>query len=159
MAIIGIIAVAQNLAIGRNGQLPWHFRSDMRFFKQTTSGNAVLMGWNTWVGIGKVLPNRLNIVLSRKEKMENQPSLLLMRSCDEVLALNIFLNCDLFIIGGAKTYTQFADVIDKWIVTEIPLTIEDADVFMPADYLKSFELYESIKLEENLLVKFYQKNR
>ena len=78
------------------------------------------MGFNTWKSIGKPLPKRLNIVLSRSQHIENQPNVLLLRSVEEVLALSKYLNCDLFIIGGAKTYENFADAIDKWIVTEVP---------------------------------------
>ena len=103
--IIGIVAVAQNLAIGKDGKLPWHYSSDLKFFKQTTLDNAVVMGFNTWQSIGKPLPNRLNIVLSRSNSIENQPSVLLLRSREQVLALAKYLNCDLFIIGGADPAT------------------------------------------------------
>lgn len=155
MAIIGIIAIAENFAIGKGGKLPWHFSADLRFFKETTSGNAVVMGFKTWKSIGKPLPKRLNIVLSRSNTVENQPRVLLVRSKAEVLALAEFLKGDLFIIGGAKTYLEFADVIEKWIVTEIPLTVKDADAFMPEDFLQKFELTETIKLEEKLPVRIF----
>jgi dihydrofolate reductase len=136
MAIVGIVAVAKNLAIGKGGKLPWHYPADLKFFKSTTMGNALVMGYNTWASIGKPLPGRLNIVLSRSRSIDPQPSVLLLRSKDEVLALSRYLNCDVYIIGGAKTYENFADTVDKWIVTEIPETVEDADVFMPEDFLR-----------------------
>jgi len=63
--IIGIVAIAKNYAIGKDGKLPWHYSSDLKFFKETTAGNAVVMGSNTWRSIGKPLPNRLNVILSR----------------------------------------------------------------------------------------------
>ena len=157
MSVKAIIAVAQNLAIGKNGKLPWHYKSDLRFFKQTTTGNAVVMGWNTWTSIGKPLPNRLNIVLSRTKSIENRATVLLMRSREEVLALRPFLNCDLCIIGGASIYSLFQNDIEKWIVTEIPQTIEDADTFMPPDFLDKFRLAETNTLEENLTVNFYRR--
>jgi dihydrofolate reductase len=153
MSIIGIIAVAKNFAIGRGGKLPWHYSADLKFFKQTTTGNAVVMGFNTWRSIGKPLPNRLNIVLSRSENIQPQPNVILMRSTEEVVALSNYIKCDLFIIGGAKTYQNFADVIEKWIVTEIPLDVEDADTFMPRDFLNDFELAESKEIGEDLDVK------
>src|SRR5690606_32602495 len=130
MAIIGIVAVAKNLAIGKGGKLPWHYPADLKFFKATTMGNMLVMGYNTWNSIGKPLPGRLNIVLSRSRLLESQPHLLLQRSKEEVLALSQYLNCDVYVIGGAKTFENFADVNDKWVVTEIPETVEDADVFM-----------------------------
>lgn len=157
MTIIGIVAAAQNFAIGKDGKLPWHFSADLKFFKQTTLGNAVLMGFKTWQSIGKPLPKRLNIVLSRSQNIENQPDVLLLRSKAEVLALAQYLNCHLFIIGGAKTYTDFADVIEKWIVTEIPLSVENADTFMPKDFLSGFKLQETKEFTDNLRVKIYDK--
>ncbi len=155
--IIGIIAVAKNFAIGKDGKLPWHYAADLKFFKQTTINHVVVMGLNTWRSIGKPLPNRLNIVLSRKTQIEAQPNVLLLRGEDEVLALAKYLNCDLFIIGGAQTYANFADAIEKWIVTEIPETINDADVFMPTDFLSGFDRIEARTLDEDLRVKVYSK--
>jgi dihydrofolate reductase len=152
------VAVAENLAIGKNGRLPWRYSSDLKFFKQTTSGNAVVMGWNTWTSIGKPLPNRLNIILSRTHTIENQPSILLLRSCEEVLALEKYLNCDLHIIGGASIYEAFKNDIEKWIVTQIPQIIDDADTFMPVNFLENFELSETKILEDNLQVRIYQRS-
>lgn len=157
--IISIIAIAQNYAIGKDGKLPWHYSADLKFFKQTTLNHAVVMGFNTWKSIGKPLPKRLNIVLSRSANIESQPNILLLRSKEEFLALKQYLNCDLFIIGGAKTYENFSDVIQKWIVTEIPLNVEDADTFMPNNFLNGFQLRETIELEDDLRVKIFVKNQ
>jgi len=157
MKITGIVAIAENFAIGKDGKLPWHYSSDLRFFKQTTTGNAVVMGFNTWKSIGKPLPNRLNIVLSRAAEIENQPNVLLLRSREEVLSLAKFLNCHLFIIGGAQTYENFAGAVEKWIVTEIPESVEDADTFMPEDFLSGFEIVETRELDDVLRVKIYEK--
>jgi dihydrofolate reductase len=157
MAIIGIVAIAKNFAIGKNGKLPWHYSADLKFFKETTIGNAVVMGFHTWASIGKPLPKRLNIVLSRVAKIEDQADVLIARSKEEVLNLSKNLDGDLFIIGGAKTFESFAGAIGKWIVTEVPITVEDADVFMPRDFLDNFELHETKDLGENLSVKFFVK--
>lgn len=156
--IIGIVAIAQNLAIGKNGELPWRYKSDLRFFKQTTSGNVVVMGKNTWLSIGKPLPNRLNVVLSRTLSIENQDNLLQVIDKQQVLSLYEYLKCDLCVIGGAKIYELFADVIEKWFVTEIPLTVEDADVFMPSGFLDNFVLSDSQTLDDGLCVKIYDRN-
>lgn len=157
--IIGIVAIAKNFAIGKDGKLPWHYSSDLKFFKQTTTNHAVVMGFNTWKSIGKPLPNRLNIVLSGKSEIEAQPNVLLLRSREEVLALTNYLKCDVFVIGGAKTYAQFADAIDEWIVTEIPASVEDADTFMPTDFLEDFELRETKNTEDDLKINFLQKDK
>jgi dihydrofolate reductase len=157
MKIIGIVAIAQNNAIGKDGKLPWHYSADLKFFKRTTLNNAVVMGFNTWKSIGKALPKRLNIVLSRIQNIENQERVLLLRSKEELLALSKYLNCDLYIIGGAKTYENFADVIEKWIVTEVPERIKDADTHMLANFLDGFELKEKLELDDKLKVKVYEK--
>ena len=157
MSIIGIVAIAQNFAISKGGKLPWHYPADLKFFKQTTTNHAVVMGFNTWKSIGKPLPNRLNIVLSRSANVENRANVLLLRSREETLALSKYLNCDVFIIGGAQTYENFADAIDEWLVTEIPKTIEDADTFMPTGFLAEFDLRDTRDLENDLLVKTYSK--
>ncbi|HXH70198.1 MAG TPA: dihydrofolate reductase [Pyrinomonadaceae bacterium] len=157
MAIIGIVAIAQNYAIGKDGKLPWHYSADLKFFKQTTLNHAFVMGFNTWKSIGKPLPQRLNIVLSRSSNLESQPSVLLLRSTNEVLSLANYLNCDLFVIGGAKTYENFADTIENWIVTEVPETIENADTFMLRDFLDGFEVKETRELGDDLRVKIYGK--
>ena len=159
MAIIGIVAVAKNLAIGKGGKLPWHYPADLKFFKETTTGNAVVMGRTTWKSIGKPLPNRLNIILSRTAEPEELPGVLrVMRSKDEVLDLAKTFGRDVFIIGGAKVFASFAGEIEKWIVTEVPLTVEDADTFMPADFLDGFELVETKELDEELKIKFFARN-
>jgi dihydrofolate reductase len=157
MAIIAIVAVDKNLAIGRGGKLPWHFSSDLKFFKETTTGNAIVMGHTTYVSIGKPLPNRINIVLSRTKNIENA-EVKAMRSKEEVVEFARTFEGDVFIIGGAHVFESFADVIDKWLVTEIPLEVADADTFLPADFLKGFELTETKELDEGLNVKFFSRS-
>jgi dihydrofolate reductase len=155
--IIGIAAIAKNYAIGKDGKLPWHYSADLKFFKQTTSGNVAVMGLHTWQSIGKPLPNRLNIVLSRSAEIENQPSVIVLRSKEAVLELAKFVKGDVFLIGGAKTYAEFAGVIEKWIVTEIPETIADADAFMPENFLANFAETNVVEIGDGLRVKFYER--
>jgi dihydrofolate reductase len=152
--IIGIVAVSQNLAIGKNGKLPWHYSSDLKHFKRTTVGNAVVMGSTTWREIGKPLPSRLNIILSRSRQVDNSAGAVVLGSKPEVTAIANYLRCDTFVAGGAKTFDVFADDIEKWIVTEIPITV-DADTFMPADFLHGFESVETNDLEDGLKVRTY----
>ena len=155
--IIGIAAVAQNGAIGKGGKLPWHYSADMKFFKETTMGHAVLMGRKTWLTLKKPLPGRLNIVLSRDPNLEPQDSLVVLADIESALSLNGSLTTDMFVIGGAQIYREFVPHIEKWIITEVPLTVEGADAFMPEDYLKGFKRVKSQKLDEDLVVKFYEK--
>lgn len=150
--IIGIVAISKNYAIGKDGKLPWHYSADLKFFKETTTGNAVVMGSNTWRSIGKLLPNRLNVVLTRSE-IETTPDVMKLNSVDEVVELSKLLVKDVFIIGGAKVFEAFADVIEKWIVTLVPETVEDADTFIPQNFLGEFVLKETKDLDDGLLVK------
>jgi dihydrofolate reductase len=157
MAIIGIVAVARNNAIGKDGKLPWHYPADLKHFKETTTGQAVVMGMNTWRSIGKALPNRLNIVLSRSAQIDKAENLIFLRSEKEALDLAKFLKCDLFVIGGSKTYAEFANTINAWIVTRVPVTVEDADVFMPDDFLDGFEIVESREVGDSLTVETFRR--
>ncbi len=155
--IIGIVAIAKNFAIGKDGKLPWHYPADLKFFKQTTTGNTIVMGWNTWASIGKPLPNRLNIILSRKGRIEERAEVLVVPSKEAVLNLAETQDGDMFIIGGSQTFATFADEIEKWYVTEVPIDVPDADTFMPHDFLDGFDQSDTIDLGDGLIVKVFQR--
>jgi len=155
--IIGIVAVDRNGAIGKGGKLPWHYSADMKFFKETTTGHAVVMGRKTWLTLKKPLPNRLNIVLSRQSEIEPQDSVLLLRDVESVLAIAKDLTGDLFVIGGEQVYRSFLSHIEKWLVTEVPLTVEDADAFVPENYLEGFGLTESKRIAGDLVVSVHDR--
>jgi dihydrofolate reductase len=159
MSIIGIVAVDQNLAIGKAGRLPWHYSADMKFFKQTTTGNAVVMGRRTWLTLKGPLKDRQNIVLSRDQKLSSDDSVKVVGDVDSVLDIVRTQDLHLFVIGGAQVYQSFLPHIERWIVTEVPLAVEDADTFMPANFLDGFEMFELRQLDEGLRVKFYERKR
>ena len=120
-------------------------------------GHACVMGRNTWNTLKKPLPGRLNIVLSRQLDLESQESVIVMRDLDSVLTLARDVKNDLFVIGGAKVYRAFLPYINKWIVTEVPLSVQGADTFMPAEYLSGFSCVGSQQLDQHLAVKFYDR--
>ena len=155
--IIGIAAVDRKGAIGRGGKLPWHYSEDMKFFRETTTGNAVVMGRKTWLTIGKPLKNRLNIVLSRDSSIEPQESLLVFSDIESVVSFSNSLATALFVIGGAQIYEAFLPHIEKWIITEVPLTVSGADAFMPKGYLDGFKVVDKRSIGEDLVVKFYNR--
>lgn len=155
--IIGIVAVDTNGAIGKDGRLPWHYSADMKFFRETTTGNACVMGHKTWLTLKKPLPNRLNIVLSRKSEIEPQESVVVLRNVPSVLETAQNLECDLYVIGGEQVYRSFLPYIEKWIVTEVPLTIKGADAFAPENYLEGFQAMGSRELDESLTARYYQR--
>lgn len=154
MSIIGIVATARNGAIGRGGAIPWHYPADLKFFRQTTQGHACVMGRQTWLSLGKPLPKRLNIVLSRST-LDAPAGVAALRSVAEVLSLQPYLAGDLYVIGGAQIYAEFAPHIEKWLVTEIPLDAPDADTFMPNGFLDGFTPTARQPLDENLFVQTY----
>ncbi|MCC6826536.1 MAG: dihydrofolate reductase [Acidobacteria bacterium] len=159
MAIIGIIAISKNFAIGRRGKLPWHYSEDLKFFKRTTMDNAIVMGSRTWLSLNGPLPGRENIVLTRSATLTLPDGVRQMSGVDEVLDFDKDYPHDVFVIGGASIFKSFAEVIDRWIVTDIPETIEDADTFMPTDFLFDFDLEETIDLDGGLRVRILHRHR
>ena len=156
--VIGIVAIDRNLAIGKQGKLPWHYSADLKFFKQTTIGHAVVMGRRTWLSLQKPLKDRQNIVLSRSQDVNPGDGVIVMSDVDSVLEYANHREGHLFIIGGAKVYESFQPHVQRWIVTEVPIAVEGADAFMPQNFLEGFELYEVRQLDEGLQVKFYERN-
>jgi dihydrofolate reductase len=95
-----VAAMASNRVIGRDGALPWKLPEDMKFFRTLTTGHPIVMGRKTWESLGKPLPNRRNIVLSRT--MAPAEGAEMVRSLDELRALK--LTGDVYVIGGAEIY-------------------------------------------------------
>ena len=157
--IIGIVAVDQNLAIGKGGRLPWHYSADMKFFKQETIGNAVVMGRRTWLTLKGPLKDRQNIILSRNQNLSSDDSVKVVGDVESVLDFVKTQHVHLFVIGGAQVYESFLPHIERWIVTEVPLAVEGADTFMPPNFLEGFEMYELQQLDEGLRVKFYERKK
>ena len=124
-----IAAVADNGAIGRDNALLWHISEDMKHFRKTTSGNPVIMGRRTYESIGRPLPKRRNIVVSRSWK-EVHEGVETVRSLDEAFALaGSHERC--FVIGGGEIYRQAIGKVDRMYITLVHCTIEDADTFFP----------------------------
>jgi dihydrofolate reductase len=157
--IIGIVAVDRSGAIGKDGGLPWRYPADMRFFRERTTGHVCVMGRRTWETLKRPLEGRLNVVLTASGEVAPAPSVVLLRDKASVLALRDYLMCDIFIIGGARVYEAFLDEIDRWYVTEVPLKVESADTFMPADFLRGFEPRDALPLADDLKVTLYERRR
>jgi dihydrofolate reductase len=152
--ITAIAAVARNGAIGKGGQMPWHYSADLKFFRETTTGHVVVMGRKTWSALGKPLKNRINVVLTRDRDLEVPEGVVVHHSVEEILKQ--FATSEVFIIGGSQIYSLFQPYIQRWLITEVPLTVVDADAFMPENYLEGFVEVESRKLDDELVVKEYE---
>lgn len=154
MKFVGIVAVGENLEIGRNGSLPWHHPEDLSFFKRTTSGHAVVMGFNTWVSIGRLLPNRKNLVVSTT-RVADVEGVVCLKGVEEVVRMFKDTDETVFIIGGSKTYESFGSLIEEWLVTRIPETISDADAHMSPGFLDGFVKIGEDSLSDTLKVERY----
>lgn len=118
-----------NREIGVENQLPWHLPKDLKHFKEITSGHPIIMGRKTYESIGKPLPNRTNIVISRKKDWFEE-GILIVGSIKEAIKFGQKIDEDIFIIGGGNIFEQTMDIADKLEVTEIKTNIE-ADTFFP----------------------------
>jgi dihydrofolate reductase len=123
-----IAAVADNNVIGGNNKLLWHLPADLKRFKQLTLGHPVIMGRKTFESIGKPLPGRENVVITRNPNFKAE-GITIVRSLDEVLKK--FSGQDVFIIGGAEIYAQSMSLADKIFLTRIYQLFE-GDSFFPA---------------------------
>lgn len=131
-AINLIAAVALNGAIGRNNSLLWHLSEDLKFFKSTTMGHPVIMGRKTFESIGKALPGRLNIVLSRQEP-ELPEGVRAAKSLQEAIQIcEAVGHHEVFVIGGGQIYAEAMKQASTLYVTRVFDTPEDADTFFPA---------------------------
>lgn len=122
-----IVATDKKNGIGIHNQLPWHLPEDLAHFKRTTSGHSIIMGRKTFDSIGRPLPNRKNIVISRNKDWQRD-GVTCVSSIEE--AVKQSEGHEAFVIGGAQIYQQAIDKAQKLIVTEIQ-GVFDCDAFFP----------------------------
>jgi dihydrofolate reductase len=120
-----VVAVAENDVIGRGNQLPWHLPADLRHFKSLTLGKPVLMGRKTYESIGKALPGRSNIVLSRSQEFSPSDCIVVQTLGDARIAAGA--ESPLMVIGGAEIYRQCLPLASRIHLTLIHAHIEDGD--------------------------------
>ena len=124
-----IVAIADNNAIGRKNALLWNLPGDMKYFRQQTTGCAVIMGWMTYQSIGRPLPKRHNIVISPFPWPEAPAEVTVVDSLDAAFKAADGENA--FVIGGAYTYAEAMEVVDSMYITHVHDAPEDADAFFP----------------------------
>jgi dihydrofolate reductase len=126
-AISMIVARSRNHVIGRDNQMPWKISADLQFFKKVTMGHPVIMGRKTWESIGRPLPGRRNIVVSRNTDLQLTGAEVV-HSLDAALAtLNEFPR--VFVIGGEQLFTQAFSQADRLYITEIDMDVDGGDTF------------------------------
>lgn len=124
-----IAAMAENRVIGRAGTIPWKVPGEQLFFKRTTLGHTVIMGRRTFDSIGRALPGRINIVISRRTDLRPE-GCLTAQSLKEALALCPAGESEAFIIGGGQLYQAALPITDRIYLTVIPVTVA-GDAFFP----------------------------
>ena len=128
MAVSLIAALDENFAIGRKGQLPWHLPDDLRWFKELTLGKYVLMGYNTAIAIGRALPGRTNLVLSKRHDAPFAGQVTV-RSIEEARARAD--GTGLMVIGGGQVYAEALPMAQRLYLTWVNAAVDGADTFFP----------------------------
>jgi len=151
MAIRAIAAMSLNRVIGKDGKIPWHIPEDFKWFKRATSGQAVLMGRKTYESLGRPLPNRRNLVVTRRENLGE--------GVEIVRDLESFrpgdYPCDIWVIGGAEIYRQMLDRCEELYLSIIPRTVE-GDTFFP-EFEDKFELAGTVSTQPDFEVRHYRR--
>ncbi|NJL74709.1 MAG: dihydrofolate reductase [Saprospiraceae bacterium] len=140
MIVSAIVAVSKNNVIGKEEDIPWYLPADLAFFKRTTLNHHVIMGRSTFQAIGRPLPKRTNIVLTRNPFFIAS-GVLTAKNISEALAIAVaHEETEVFICGGGKIYEQTMPLWDKLYLTEVGVEVEDGDTFFPPIHLEHWEL-------------------
>jgi dihydrofolate reductase len=131
MNVTAIVACSKNRAIGRENQIPWYLPADLQFFKRTTSEHHILMGRKTYESIGRPLPKRTNMVITRQTNYKAEGCVVLSSLLEGVEYARKQEESELFIIGGGEIYRQSLSVCNRIYYTEVDTEISDATVFFP----------------------------
>ncbi len=146
-----IAAIGKNRELGKDKKMLWHIPEDFKYFKEKTLGHPVIMGQTTHNSIGFILPDRLNIVLTKDKNKKNTTNLVFVDSIKKAIEeARKKEKEEIFIIGGASVYKQFLDRIDKLYLTLINAKFPEANVFFPE--------YENIFTKEQVVKNGQDKN-
>ncbi len=127
-----IVAADENNAIGIHNALPWHLPEDMKFFKRTTLGKPIIMGRKTFESLGKPLPGRLNIVLSRDTELSLPEGVLLFADLKSAIAHADGTGAEeAVILGGGEIFKQVMDTADRMYITRVHARLAEADTWFP----------------------------
>ena len=133
-----IVAMAENWVIGRGGDLPWHLPADLKRFKQLTMGHHIIMGRKTYESIGRALPGRTSVVVTRNRNFVAAPGVAVSHSLEEALE-QAASDDEAFVIGGEALYRLALPSADRLYVTAIHAEV-DGDVYFPGDTLDDWHL-------------------
>lgn len=149
--LIAVVAMDPNRLIGANGSLPWHLPEDLAFFKKTTVGSPILMGRKTFESIGRPLPKRKNIVLTRDESWSHD-GVEVIHTPEEIPADEE----KIFIIGGAEIYKALTPAINEWLVSHVH-EVHEGDTHLAA-FEQDFPEVETVEKHDTFTVKRYRRS-
>lgn len=142
MIVSAIVATAQNNVIGKDGQIPWYLPADLRFFKQTTLNHHVIMGRRSFESIGRPLPKRTNIIITR-DLFFTATGCVVAHSIEEALRIaRDNGETEAFIIGGGEIYKQSMHYWDRLYLTRVDARVE-GDAFFPQIDIDDWEIIAS----------------
>lgn len=136
-----LVAFDENRVIGKNNALIWHLPADLKRFKALTTGHVIIMGRKTFESIGKPLPNRTTIVISRQTNLQIEGVILAHSVEEAILKAKSITRDDIFIVGGAEIYTLSLPLVDQVLVTQLH-DIFEGDAFFPEISSEMWDLTE-----------------
>ncbi|MBC8868816.1 MAG: dihydrofolate reductase [Planctomycetes bacterium] len=139
MRISLIVAMSENRVIGRDGRLPWHLSADLRRFKRLTMGHHIIMGRKTFESIGRLLPGRITVVVTRQADYEADEALVA-HDIDEAIRAAKSDN-EAFLIGGGELYRQALSAVDRIYLTQVHAQVE-GDTLFPELQLGDWQIVE-----------------
>ncbi|MDD3266808.1 MAG: dihydrofolate reductase [Burkholderiales bacterium] len=134
-----VVAMNNERVIGVDNQLPWHIPEDLAYFKKVTLGNPIIMGRKTFESIGRVLPGRRNIVISRNDYKHD--GIEVFHSLEDALNAT-FDSCEVNIIGGGEIFKQALPLVNSMHITIIDYPVDNPTVFFPEVDLSSWNIQE-----------------
>lgn len=154
ISFTGVVAMASDRAIGKDNGIPWRLPEDMRTFKRITMGHPILMGRKTWESLGRPLPGRQNIVLTRSADFRAEGAVVI-RDWEELRAIAL-QDSEIMVIGGAQIYALLLPHMNKLYVSEVHGTFPADTYFPPFSHLFSSPIHVQAFSDFDLLL--YERN-
>lgn len=149
MVLSLIVAVDREMCIGKDNQIPWHLPNDLKYFKRVTTGNTIIMGRKTFDSLGRPLPNRVNIVITRDKSFIAPEGVVICHSLDEAIeAASREGKEEVFVIGGGTIYKEALPKANRLYITFVDTIVGEGDTFFPK---VNFTQWREISKEQGLL--------
>ncbi|UUO06639.1 dihydrofolate reductase [Blastopirellula sp. J2-11] len=130
MTVSLIVAASQNNVIGRSGDMPWRLSADLQRFKKLTMGHSIVMGRKTYESIGRLLPGRQTVIVTRQTDYAVAGAVIAANVAEALKTPST--SGEIFVVGGGEIYAQAIDLADQIYLTRVQTTIADGDTFFPA---------------------------